>query len=631
MKRFVLGCICVVSMSHSYSQYWQQRVKYAMDVNMDVATNKFTGKQLLEYTNNSPDTLKKLFYHLYWNAFQPNSMMDERSRYLGTKHINNKQEWDARVKDRIAKLNPDEIGYQEVTSLSMNGVAQPFKIEETIMQVNLTKPILPRSKVLLNMEFNAQVPVQIRRSGRDAANGVRYSMSQWYPKLCEYDEQGWHPTPYVAREFYGVWGDYDVKISIDKNYMLGATGYLLNAQQIGFGYETEGSKVIRQAAEKLTWHFNAPNVHDFVWAADPEYKHLTRKIVNGPVIHVLYKTGTDAQWNVVADGAVIIYPFIAKNFGPYAYKQYSFIQGGDGGMEYPMATLINNASMGTAIHEWMHSWYQMMLATNESLFAWMDEGFAIWSGDKVLHYYDDVVTRKKLEGNAAGLRKLDSMSARLPLYHADSYFNYFYISKSGIEEPLTTHADHFETNTAYSIASYSKGCVFLSQLGYIVGDDILNKIMLEYYRLWKFKHPDPDKFIRVAENVSGIQLDWYKDYWVNGIKTIDYGIDSLWEEGSKTNIRLKRIGEIPMPIDVQVEYKDGSKELVYIPMDLMFGEKPQEDKNVPRAVFSPWKWTNQKYTFTVTKKIVKIKAIEIDPTQRMADIERRNNRLEIPW
>ncbi len=198
------------------------RVKYTMDINMDVNTNRFTGKQKLEYTNNSPDTLYKLFYHLYWNAFQPNSMMDMRSRELGKIKVNGRPDWDGRVRDRISKLKPDEIGYQKVISLKMNGVNQTYKVHETILEVNLSKPILPKSKVTLEMEFEAQVPLQVRRSGRDNPNtGVRYSMSQWYPKLCEYDYEGWHPTPYVAREFYGVWGDYDVNITIDKNIYIG--------------------------------------------------------------------------------------------------------------------------------------------------------------------------------------------------------------------------------------------------------------------------------------------------------------------------------------------------------------------------------------------------------------------------
>lgn len=630
MKILAVIFIAFIIANSTYAQYWQQKVKYTMDINMDVVTNTFTGKQQLEYTNNSPDTLKKVFYHLYWNAFQPNSMMDMRSRHMGKIRTGRRPEWDNRVKDRIANLKEDEIGYQKISSLTIDGVEHEFTVHETILELNLHRPIPPKGKAQLNMNFTAQVPVQIRRAGRDAANGVKYSMSQWYPKICEYDEDGWHPNPYIAREFYGVWGDFDVKIHIDRKYIIAGSGYLQNAQQVGYGYERAGSKVTRPPG-KLTWHFVAPNVHDFVWAADPDFKHHTKKIDNGPLIHVFYKTGDEAQWKDIADAAAAVYPFISKNFGPYPYQQYSFIQGGDGGMEYPMATLLNGPSLGTAFHEWMHSWYQMILGTDESQYAWMDEGFTEWATDRVQAFYNETVVKKRMTGNAAAIATIDSVANLLPKYHSENYEGYFYLAKSGIEEPLTTHADHFETNTAYSLAAYTKGCVFLSQLGYIAGDDQLKTIMLEYYDKWKFKHPNVDDFFRVAEKVSGLQLDWYKDYWVNSTKTIDYSIDSLWEEGGKTKVRIKRIGQIPMPIDVLITNKDGSKQMANIPMYLMFGNKPQEDKDIPRTTFEAWKWTHDTYTFEINQRISAIKVIEIDASQRMADVERRNNRLEIPW
>lgn len=606
---------------------WQQRVKYKMDIKMDVATNRFTGVQQLEYTNNSPDTLHQLFYHLYWNAFQPNSMMDTRSRELGKIRINERrQDWDGRVRDRILNLKPDEIGYQRVSSLKMNGMAQPFEEHETILQVKLTRPILPKQKVVLDMEFEAQVPVQIRRSGRDAANGVRYSMAQWYPKLCEYDRDGWHPNPYVAREFYGVWGDYEVNITIDKKYILGGTGYLTNAQQIGYGYEAPGTKAQQPAGDVLTWRFTAPNVHDFVWAADPDFRHIVKPLKNGPVIHVLYKyrpndPRNDSAWQHVAEAAEMVYPYIRDNFGPYPYKQYSFIQGGDGGMEYPMATLLNGPGIGTVIHEWMHTWYQMMLGTNESLYAWMDEGFTEFASDRVQYYYNEQMARKN--------GKTFSDNA-LPLYHSQNYQNYFTLAKSDLEEPMTTHADHFNTNFAYSLASYSKGAVFLSQLGYITGEAVRNKILLEYYWQWRFKHPDVNDFMRIAEKVSGLQLDWYKEYWINSTKTIDYAIDSLWEEGGKSKIRLRRVAPVPMPIDLVLTFRDGTQEMHYIPMYLMFGKKPQEDA-MKRIDYPAWKWTHPTYTIEFDRRLIDLKVVEIDPSQRMADVDRRNNKLELKW
>ena len=291
---------------------WQQRVKYKMDINMNVQTNQLTGKQRLEYSNNSPDTLTRVFYHLYFNAFQPGSMMDTRSRRQGTIQIGRGVDWDDRVKDTILGLKPDEIGYQKIISLKMNGRPQKFTMMETILEVDLDKPILPRSKVVFDMDFEAQVPIQIRRSGRDnAKTKIRYSMSQWYPKICEYDAEGWHPTPYVAREFYGVWGDFDVKIKIDKSYVLGGTGYLQNPENIGYGYEKQGTKISRPAGDKLTWNFMAKNVHDFMWAADPDYIHISRKVRDSLTVHVLYKpTNTPAaEWEALLDMAEKALPF----------------------------------------------------------------------------------------------------------------------------------------------------------------------------------------------------------------------------------------------------------------------------------------------------------------------------------
>ena len=597
---------------------WQQRVKYVMDVNMDVATNRFTGKQKLEYFNNSPDTLHEVFYHLYWNAFQPNSMMDNRSLEAGkisfsrNKDAADKLDWDPRIADRIQHLKPNEIGYQKVLSLKMNGVPQTFKEEETILQVKLTKPILPKSSVTFEMEFEAQVPLQIRRSGRDnPATQVRYSMSQWYPKICEYDYEGWHPVPYVAREFYGVWGDYDVTISIDKKYILGGTGYLQNANQIGYGYEPAGSKVTRPTGEKLNWHFIAPNVHDFMWAADPEFKHLTRKLRSDVILHLLYKptNAPDASWAKILDNISVAFPFIERTFGPYPYKQYSVIHGGDGGMEYPMGTLLSTPS--GYMHELMHSWYQGMMANNEQEYHWMDEGFAQYASARVWAF-------------------LNKDSVPSSMFKAE-YSNYFGYAKTNLVEPATTYADFFATNFAYAINSYYKGAILMEQLDYIVGSPVMDKILLEYYRQWRFKHPNPTDFFRLAERVSNMKLDWYRNFWLTSNKTIDYGIDSLWEENGKAKIRLKMIGKIPMPIDVELQFKDSSKEIAYIPQYSMFGEKPVENKSVPRVVCEPWKYTNLLYTFEVNHKLTELKTVEIDPTQRMADVNRNNNKLELNW
>ncbi len=619
---------------------WQQSVKYTINVEVDTFANRFAGKEKLEYTNNSTDKLDKVFYHLYWNAFQPNSSMDVRSRELGKIVNNGRQDWDGRVKDRILNLKENEIGYQHILSLKMNGVSQPFTYHETILEVNLLKPILPKSTVVFEIEFDAQVPLQVRRSGRDnPLTGIRYSMSQWYPKICEYDNEGWHPNPYIAREFYGVWGDFDVSITIDKSYKLGGTGILVNAAEIGWGYDKPGTELKSISSQKRIWHFKGQKIHDFVWAADPDYKHLVRKITNGPTIHVLYndKPGNiqnDASWEKVGDAAIAVLPFIEKNFGKYPYPQYSFIQGGDGGMEYPMATLISGPSLGTVFHEWMHSWYQMILGTNESMYAWMDEGFASYAEDLVSAYYykrPSIEEYKNALKDNPGNEALKKLVAALPENHTGSYDSYFSLVRSGLEEPMTTHADHYNTNFAYSTDAYSKGEVFMEQLGYIIGDTTRNKVLLEYYKAWKFKHPNPSDFMRICEKVSGLQLDWYHMYWINTTKTINYSIDSLWEENNMTKIRLKRIGQMPMPIDLAITLKDGHSEMHSIPLDLMFGAKQKENNSQKWIVEQEWHWTSPTYVLSIQSRLIDIIKVEIDPSKRMADVERKNNLLELNW
>lgn len=636
----VLALLAFIFPSQSQVTQWQQSVKYVMNIDVNVQSNRFSGKQKLEYTNNSPDKLNRVFYHLYWNAFQPNSEMDVRSRELGKVLVNGRPDWDGRVRDRIQKLTDDEIGYQKIISLKVNGISQPFTVHGTILEVQMLKPVLPKATVVFDMEFEAQVPLQVRRSGRDnPQTGVRYSMSQWYPKICAYDENGWHPTPYVAREFYGPFGSFDVTIQIDPNYKIGATGVLQNAAEIGWGYDKPGSDLKPTVKAKRTWRFTGSRIHDFVWAADPDYRHITRKIAGGPDVHVIYdfkpdNLKNDSAWQKVADAAVTVLPFIEKHFGKYPYPQYSFIQGGDGGMEYAMATLISGPSLGTAFHEWMHNWYQMILGTNESLHAWMDEGFTSFAEDLVSKFYHK---RSSIEDYKDALKEkpdnenLKQLIASLPEDHSGAYAGYFALVKSGLAEPLTTHSDHYNCNYAYSINAYSKGEVFLEQLGYIVGAETRDKILLEYYNQWKFRHPGPDDFIRISENVSGMKLDWYKEYWVYGTKTINYGIDSLWQDGDSTNIRLKRIGYMPMPIDLELTFKDGSKEMHYIPLDLMYGAKPNEIAGQKSFRHDAWKWTHPVYVVKTAHKLPDLRQAEIDPSKRMADTERKNNLLELSW
>lgn len=582
---------------------WQQRVEYQMDIQLDVTTHKIAGKQKLTYYNNSKDTLRKVYYHLFFNAFQPGSMMDVRSRSI--------MDPDSRVGERISKLKDDEIGYQHVQSLTQDGKATTYRVEGTILEVNLAKPILPNTKTVLDMTYESQVPIQIRRSGRNSKEGIAYSMTQWYPKLAEYDHQGWHPYQYVAREFHGVWGDFDVKITLDPKFILGGTGRLQNADKVGYGYEKAGTAVKRPEGN-LTWHFVAKNVIDFAWVADPDYVHEKIQVPNGPEVHFLYQAGdkTSENWKKLPEYASKFFEFMNTTFGKYPYDIYSILQGGDGGMEYPMCTLITGerslpSLVGTMAHEIGHSWYQAILASNEAIYPWLDEGFADFASQEAMPILFG-------EKNV----------------HGGSYQAYISLLKSPYVEPANQHSDHFNTNRAYSIQSYSLGTVMLEQLKYVIGEDNLYKGMRQYYNTWKFKHPEPNDFIRVMEKVSGMQLKWYLSYMTNTNKKIDYSIKNLIQKEEGVFVTLERVGDFPMPVDLVVTYKDGSQELFYIPTNETLGSKP-DDKKLKRTDLQAWPWVNGTYTIQVNAKAQDIASFEIDPSLRMADVERKNNKIDL--
>ncbi len=595
--KFILSLVFSISTIFTINAqrtYWQQEVAYTMNIDFNATNHTFDGNQQLVYTNNSPDTLNKVFYHLYFNAFQKGSSMDVRSRDIADP--------DRRVGDRIYQLDKNEEGYQNIISLKQNGADLNYKVVGTILEVELNDPILPHSSTNFDMKFKAQVPTQIRRSGRDNKEGIAYSMTQWYPKMAEYDFEGWHADPYIGREFYGVWGTFDVTINLDSAYTIAGTGYLQNANEIGKGY---AKKTANSTSNKLKWHFKSPKVHDFAWAADKNYTHITTQVPNGPLLRFFYiKSEKTVLWDTLPKYASKVFQLMNANFGKYPFNEYAIIQGGDGGMEYAMATLITGerskgSLIGVTAHEAIHSWYQQVLATNESEHSWMDEGFTSFA--------EDVILQEILNGFVP---------------FESSYRSYFSLVKSGEQMPLSTHSDWYKTNRAYGVASYSMGCIFLHQLSYIIGNDVLMNGMKRYFNDWKFKHPTPNDFKRVMEKESGMELGWYFDQWLQSTNTIDYGINSINSTKKQTTIVIDRVGEMPMPLDIEIELTDGSKKYYNIPLEIMRSEKSE---NKDAKILSDWPWVYPQYEFSVPFSVDNIKKIEIDPSERMADIDRSNN------
>ncbi|MFK7031435.1 M1 family metallopeptidase [Flavobacterium oreochromis] len=621
MKKYVLFFFPLLTLAQKSPNpgYWQQHVDYKMEINMDVKNYQYKGKQTLVYTNNSPDTLKRVYIHLYNNAFQPNSPMDARLKSIKDpdgRMVNKVKIGDKEIKEsRISLLKPNEIGYLVVNNIKQDGMVVASKQVNTILEVDLAKPLMPKTSTTFTMDFDGQVPVQIRRNGRNNKEGIEFSMAQWYPKMAEYDVDGWQADPYIAREFHGVWGNFDVKITIDKDYVLGASGYLQNANEVGKGYEDKEVNVSYPKKSKtLTWHFVAPQVHDFTWAADKEYLHDKLVRPDGVTLHFLYQNKSEfiQNWKNLQAKTSQLMDIYNKTVGQYPYKQYSVIQGGDGGMEYAMCTLIlgegtEEGLVGVTAHEMAHSWFQHILATNESKYSWMDEGFTTW----LENYGLNEIADKKVENP-----------------HEDSYKSYFSLVKSGKEQPQTTHADHYDENRPYSVQAYSKGNLFLTQLEYLIGKENLLKVLRRYYTDFKFTHPTPTDIIHTAEKITGANLDWYLTEWTKTTNTIDYAIKQVTEENQSTKVTLERIGRIAMPLEVKVYYQNGIEELYYIPQTAMRWIKPNET-GIKRNDLESWDWAYPTYDFNIPSLKQNIKLIVIDEKGAMADVKKENQSYKL--
>ncbi len=605
--------------SRAQSHGWQQRVAYSIDVDVDTDLHTMDGKARVSYSNNSPDTLHHVFFHLYFNAFQPNSMMAERNRHL--------PDPDRRVVPRIWNLKPNEIGYHRISLVEQDGQSVPFSINDTVMRVELRRPVPPNTTTLLTLDFDSQIPLTTRRSGRDNRDGIDYSMAQWYPKIAAYDHRGWHADPYVGREFYGPFGSFDVRITLPENYVVGATGLLANANEIGHGYQEQADSLgIRfySPKRKHTWKFSADNVHDFAWVADPDFIH--EKIRAGDTDTELAETSPDLEfhflylpqvrdvWSNLRTWVPDIIALFSDLIGPYAWPQFTVAQAGDGGMEYPMINFIAGSNrspaslFGTTAHEAAHEWFYGMIGSNESDYSWMDEGFT--------SYFSTVARARILNGRQESHRRaLQNIVTSQLLGYADR---------------LSTPADWFQTNAGFGTASYSGGQALLDMLGYVVSDSLRDNFLKQYYREFLFGSPQPTDVERIAEATSGLVLDWFFEQNTNSTRQFDVKVGKIRSDKVaglyQTSVEIRNVGEAVMPVDVEIVMADGSSQFATIPLSIMMGSKP-----VPPdwKIAEPWPWTSKEYTLSLALPAKPTRVI-LDPHIRTLDVNRLNNTSGIP-
>ena len=595
-RSFLLTLFCLTTSGWiARAQYpgWQQQANYSMSIVLDTSSHQYDGSMQVDYQNNSPESLDKVYWHLFFNAFQPGSMMDVRSRTISDP--------DRRVGSRISELPEDEWGWQRIEHVRVNGKNVDFEEDGTILVVSLPKPLKPGKSLTFDLVWKAQVPRQIRRSGWMNKEGVEYSMTQWYPKLCEFDHHGWHSNPYIGREFHGIWADYDVSLSVPEGYGVAATGVL----------QSKTSVTLPNGQAGDLHRYKAENVIDFAWASDPDFVEESVKVDN-VVLRLVHQANPeiDSNWTALVDYAARAMAFIGADIGPYAYPEYKIVQGGDGGMEYPMLTLVTGerslrSLVGVTVHEMAHSWFQAMVATNESLHEWMDEGFTSWAESRCMaHLFADPM---KPASNP----------------HQWAYSGYINHHLSGNEEPLITHADHYKTNRAYGVAAYSKGEVFVEQLGAILGPKMRDEGMRTYFKEWRFKHPGPNDFKRVMERTSGLELDWYFQSMMHGTDAIDYAVESVTSKDGMVQIELQRRADMAMPQDLELAWENGAKTRVHIPLVMMRGHRTLDDGEILGA---DWPWVDPSYTLELPSQ-GRLKSVVLDPMGLQADIHRENNQL----
>ena len=588
--------LLATTVTSALGQYpgWQQAVSYDMEVTLDTASHQYQGVAKVTYKNNSPETLDKVFWHLFFNAFQPGSMMDVRSRTI--------EDPDRRVGSRIVELPEEEWGWIHMERVKASGQDADFDEDGTILVVDLPKVLRPGKSVTFELAWTAQVPRQIRRSGWMNKEGVEYSMTQWYPRLCEFDHHGWHSNPYIGREFHGIWGDFEVTLDVPAGYVVAATGVKTSEKTL------QGP----QGTPRTQSTFEADDVIDFAWAADPDF--MTETVAVGDVdLNLVHQANPDidSNWTALAGYAAKAMAFINEDIGPYAYPQYTVAQGGDGGMEYPMITLVTGerslrSLVGVTVHEMAHSWFQAMVATNESLHEWMDEGFTSWAESRCMaHLFADPMNPSEDP-------------------HGWAYTSYIRQHLSGNEEPLITHADHYKTNRAYGVGAYSKGEVLVEQLGAIVGPEVRDAAMRRYFKEWSFKHPGPHDFKRVVERESGLELDWYFQDMMHTTNAVDYQVSGVQVQNDSAVIQLARLGDMAMPQDLTLTWDDETTTSVHIPLVMMRGHRALRDGEI---LGGDWPWVDPNYELTLPTAGKRLKSVELNASGLVADVHPENDEI----
>ncbi len=554
---FFLSCLPVFGAEN----YWQQFVHYSFKVRLDVTDHSLIGEGAIRYYNNSPDTLDRVYFHLYPNAFknENSTLMREARKFLKNYRVNSYNNGYIDILEFRLSRPGAEVSPADAPIAA-------YRVDDTILEARLPQPLLPGDSLQIYIRFYEKISAITRRGGW---RGKQFDLTQWYPKLVVYDEKGWHPDQYHDQgEFYGEFGTFDVEITLPYNYIVGATGVpvkgdpgwewvkvdtSLSEEEWRQAYSQQMEQIKQRALEskERTVVFHAENVHDFAWLASPNFLYERGEWHSIP-IHVLYDKRVRKSWSKkVARRGERVLKWLSERFGMYPYPQLTIAHGLlGGGMEYPMIVMNSGPNEGLICHEVGHIYFYGILANNELDEAWLDEGFTTFQERwyRQSHYGEAGYPSRRHEETklVRWLKPKTSLRERRIVQLID-------YTTSGYNEPLSLPAHIYKGG--YRINAYTKGSTFYEMLKYVVGDSLWDLIAHEYFDRWKFKHVNEQRFKQVCEDVSGMDLDWFFDQWLHKTVNVDYKLagvkkvrlsDSLW----KTKVKIARKDDGIMPVEV---------------------------------------------------------------------------------
>ncbi len=596
--------------------YWQQDVTYTIRVTLNTRHHTLQGRERLVYRNNSPDTLRFVWFHTYPNAYRDNSTVFAR-------------EMAKQGKSDFYFANKNQRGYMDWKRVTVDGRSAKTaykKGDRTETKVFLPEPLFPGQSATFDIDFFVKLPFIFSRLGHI---GHHYEITQWYPKIVVYDQKGWHPDGYHATgEFYGEFGSFDVWITLPRDLVVAATGNLVGpASEIAFrdSLVREGRKIAkmtnrqrkrylkqrtkhirkRQTQKTKTVHFHAEKVHDFAWFADAQFLIKTGKYKNTNIYaYVLPKH--ERAWKDAVRYVHDTLLYYGKWYGPYPYKQMSVVDGdlsAGGGMEYPNITVISSANLPffrmlemVIMHETGHQWFYGMLGSNEMDEAWMDEGINTFSEIRYLETkYGRAGNMVQWPRSLSFLPKIGDRWTAYASYMAYAYFN--------MDEPILQPAYKFRES--YASMVYHKTAWMLFTLKHLVGDSTFNRIMQSYFRDWQYKHPHTEDFVAEVNRITGQDYSAYFDQWLKTTRKFDYTVGNVRQEktadGYRVSVQVLRRAKGIVPVDVQVKTKNGQT-LV----KRCSGQKKEET--------------------LLFRTREKIKSVTVDPTRDLLEINHWNDR-----